>query len=240
MEAERGKLQLDFGKFSTWIGAEVADSQGNMTYTRSVLFYTQPVFHTGLRLDYAASDQVDLKLYAVNGWNNSVDNNAMKTFGATVTLMPTKDIAFYVGYIGGPESNEITTDAMGNAAKDPDANSKWKHLVDFIADLHFDKARVLINADYGTEKVVKDPEHGHSWYGVSGTFGYAISDSGQSRFAAATPAIPTATFSAKAERRRRSSTRRSPWPPRPRRTSSSSSSRASTARRSMARTMGSS
>ena len=28
----------------------------------------------------------------------------MKTFGATLTLMPTKDMSFYLGYIGGPES----------------------------------------------------------------------------------------------------------------------------------------
>jgi hypothetical protein len=73
-------LQIDFGKFDTWIGAEVADSQYNMTYTRSALFTTQPLFHTGVRVDVAASDQLDLKVYAVNGYNNSIDNNAMKTF----------------------------------------------------------------------------------------------------------------------------------------------------------------
>ena len=36
------KFQIDLGKFSTWIGSEVADSQYNMNYTRSALFFTQP------------------------------------------------------------------------------------------------------------------------------------------------------------------------------------------------------
>jgi len=47
-----GQVQLDLGKFDTWIGAEVADSQYNMT-TRAHPFLDAAVFHTGLRIDYA-------------------------------------------------------------------------------------------------------------------------------------------------------------------------------------------
>ena len=167
-----GQLELDFGKFDTWIGAEVADSQYNMNYTRSILFATQPLFHTGLRLDYAASDQLDIKVFAVNGWNNSLDNNSGKTFGASIGITPVKTMAFYINYIGGPEQNDLT--AMG--ALDPNANSHWRHLIDVVADLHFDQAHVLFNGDYGTEKILETPSTSVKWFGANLTLGYAVSD----------------------------------------------------------------
>ena len=84
------KFQIDVGKFSTWIGAEVADSQYNMTYTRSALFYTQPAWHNGIRIDLPLSDQLDLKLFAVQGVNRTLDNNAGKSFGAVVNSSPAR------------------------------------------------------------------------------------------------------------------------------------------------------
>ncbi len=170
-----GQVQLDLGKFDTWIGAEVADTQYNMTYTRSTLFNFQPLFHTGLRLDYAASEQLDLKLFVVNGWNNSVDNNSGKTFGASVGITPTKTMAFYLNWIGGPEQNDsLPANAMGVVRPVPDANSRWRHLIDLVADMHFDKARVLINADYGTEKLSDTVTA--KFFGANATLGYTVSD----------------------------------------------------------------
>ena len=176
-------LQIDFGKFDTWIGAEVADSQYNMTYTRSALFTTQPLFHTGVRVDIAASEQLDFKLYAVNGYNNSIDNNAMKTFGATAGITPIKDIAVYLNYIGGPEQNDLAPGMMGAPATIvPGANGRWRHLADVVADVRFGRGRVLANADFATEKLaagtlsMSDPEKSVSWYGGNLTFGYAVTD----------------------------------------------------------------
>ena len=172
-----GQLELDFGKFDTWIGAEVADTQYNMTYTRSTLFFFQPLFHTGLRLDYAVSDQLDLKLFVVNGWNNSADNNAGKTFGASVAITPQKTMAFYVNYIGGPEQNEFQPDAMGNLQLVQGTNSRWRHLIDGVADLHFDQAHVLVNVDFGTETFAAVPsDKSSSFVGGNVTVGYAVND----------------------------------------------------------------
>jgi len=180
---EGAPFQLDFGKFDTWIGAEVADSQYNMTYTRSALFTTQPLFHTGLRIDIPVSEQFDLKLYAVNGYNNSLDNNAMKTFGATVGLTPVKDVGVYLNYIGGPEQPDLAAGTMGGAPTVVSgANSRWRHLVDLVADFKFGHGHVLVNADYGTEKLAAgtiaptDPEKSVSWFGGNLTFGYAVTD----------------------------------------------------------------
>jgi hypothetical protein len=174
-----GAVTLDFGKFDTWIGAEVADSQYNMNYTRSVLFFTQPVFHTGLRLDFAVNDMFDIKLYAVNSGvpSHTQDNNSGKTFGATVGIVPAKDFAIYLNYMGGPEQDDaaVTTDAMGvtTVSAVEGTNSRWRHMGDVVADLHFDKARVLLNADYVSDYSGADK---HSFYGANATLGYAVND----------------------------------------------------------------
>jgi len=176
-------LQLDFGKFDTWIGAEVADTQYNMTYTRAAIFTTQPYFHTGLRVDIAVSEQFDLKLYAVNGYNNSIDNNAMKTFGASVGITPVKEIAVYLNYIGGPEQNDyVPATGMAGPMVVPGANQRWRHLGDVVADFKFGRGHVLVNGDYGTEKLAAgtlamgDPEKSVSWFGGNLTVGYAVTD----------------------------------------------------------------
>src|SRR5205814_2189816 len=141
--------------------------------TRSTLFFCQPLFHTGLRVDIPVNDQFDIKLFAVNGWNNSIDNNSGKTFGASLGITPQKTMAFYVNYIGGPEQTDTT--AMGAAV--PDADSRWRHLVDGVADLHFDQAHVLINADFGTEKFpLPTGDKSSSFFGGNLTFGYAVND----------------------------------------------------------------
>ena len=104
-------LQLDFGKFDTPFGSEVAESHLNMNYTRSMLFVSQPVFHTGIRANFAVADAFDFKLLAVNGWNNSVDNNTGKSFGAQANfhLKNADDadmLAVSLGYLIGPEHDD--------------------------------------------------------------------------------------------------------------------------------------
>ncbi len=104
-------ITLDLGKFDTPFGAEVADSHLNMNYTRSMLYASQPVFHTGLRASFAFTDVFDFRVLAVNGWNNSIDNNVGKSFGAQGTLhLPNADgdelLTASLGYLGGPEQDD--------------------------------------------------------------------------------------------------------------------------------------
>ncbi|MET0595384.1 MAG: outer membrane beta-barrel protein, partial [Polyangiaceae bacterium] len=177
-------LQIDFGKFDTWIGAESADTQYDLTYTRSALFTTQPYFHTGVRVDMPVTEQVDVRVYAVNGYNNSIDNNAMKTFGATVGLTPIKEVGLFFNYIGGPEQTDLAPPTMMGGAPSivPGANRRWRHLGDVVADLKFGHAHAVVNADVGTEKLAAatlastDPEKSVTWFGGNVTIGYAITD----------------------------------------------------------------
>jgi hypothetical protein len=120
---------LDLGKFDTLYGAEVAESHLNMNYTRSMLYASQPVFHTGLRGSFAFSDAFDVKVIAVNGWNNSIDNNVGKSFGAQLNfhLRDADDadlLGVSLGYLGGPEHDDTATITCDNGSVfDPQAKS---------------------------------------------------------------------------------------------------------------------
>ncbi len=156
------KLTLDFGKFDQPFGSEVADSQLNMNYGRSVLFwYVQPLFFTGLRATIPVADQFSLLAFAANGWNNSVDNNRGKSFGLQAMIKPADQLTMYIGYVTGPEQNDFGTTTVGTGATAttvsgdvPDANglSNWRHMVDFVADINPTKElRFLLNADWRSE-----------------------------------------------------------------------------------------
>lgn len=173
-------LSLDFGKFDTIYGAEVAESQDNLNYTRGLLYWLgQPLFHTGLRANWEIVPELTLRAIAANGINNSVDNNLGKSFGAQVTLSPIKELSIAAGWFGGPEQDDTATiDCAVGEAYDPDlgrcvpdpsstqartelvdrggANQleAWKHLVDLV--VHYQPTPTLqfwLNADYGTEGV---------------------------------------------------------------------------------------
>jgi hypothetical protein len=104
-------VTLDLGKFDTPYGAEVAESHLNMNYTRGMLFASQPLFHTGLRANFVVAEAFDFRLLAVNGWNNSIDNNVGKSLGAQATFHlrnadGSDTVTASVGYLGGPERDD--------------------------------------------------------------------------------------------------------------------------------------
>ncbi len=174
------KVTLDFGKWDQPFGSEVADSQLNMNYTRSVLFwYAQPLWFTGLRADYAVSDKLDTKVFMANGWNETLKVNRSYSFGAQAVLTAADGYVFYVGYVGGPQQQDFTlgNTAMGTTtvADVPGANDRWRHLVDFVADINPTKQlRFLLNADYRVEAVTDTLNE--TVYGANLVVKYAVSD----------------------------------------------------------------
>lgn len=141
-------VQLDFGKFDTPYGVEVAESQLNLNYTRSLLYWlAQPSFHTGLRANFVVSEAFDFRLLAVNGWNNSVDVNVGKTFGGQATFhLKNADgadtLSASIGYLVGPERADTAdiqctggdvftpTDPDGCAPPAPGSGSETEGTVD--------------------------------------------------------------------------------------------------------------
>src|SRR5881296_2763065 len=70
VSASHKKVQVDFGKFVTWSGAEVIETKDNWNYSRSILFsWAIPYYHFGVRTTWTATDKVALAGFVVNGWN---------------------------------------------------------------------------------------------------------------------------------------------------------------------------
>jgi len=154
-------LQFDVGKFVTQHGAEVIEAKDNWNYSRSILFaWAIPYYHTGVRASYAVNDKVTIAGAVVNGWNNVVENNERKTYGAQLILKPTASLTLVQNYMGGPEQ----------AGNDDD----WRHLSDTtVTYTATDALSLMVNYDYG-----RDTAAGQSvkWQGVGAYAKYVAND----------------------------------------------------------------
>ena len=148
------KLTIDVGKFVTQHGAEVIETAPNWNYSRGILFgFAIPFYHFGVRATYAASEQVSLAAFLVNGWNNVVDNNGGKTFGAQLIWTPSERFTFVQNYMVGPEN--------------ADDNDNMRHLFDSLltVGLH-EKVTFMTNFDYGMDEITGGGKV--HWIGAAG------------------------------------------------------------------------
>jgi hypothetical protein len=151
-------LTLDFGKFVTPLGAEVIESQNNWNYSRSILFgYAIPFYHSGVRATYAASDQLSISGYVVNGWNNTFETNSEKTFIGSVGLIPSDQVMWYGNIIAGKED-----DFDG----DGDEDMLWL----FDTSLTFQATPTITlmgNFDYGSASDFVATDEAGTWWGIA-------------------------------------------------------------------------
>ena len=145
-------VQFDAGKFVTQHGAEVIEAKDNWNYSRSLLFALAiPYYHSGVRATYAPTDKITVMANLVNGWNNVIENNSAKTFGAQVIFKPTAALSLAQNYMAGPEQADNTVD--------------WRQLSDTTVTYVVNpKLSVMGNYDYGTDTVAGARVH---WQGVA-------------------------------------------------------------------------
>lgn len=100
------KVTLTFGNFNTFLGYEVISPVGNFNYSTSYMFSYGPFSHTGLKVDYAISDDWSLMGAIMNGndlTNFNPTNNY--TFGAQIGFKGT-----YLNFLYGPQFQvDLTT-----------------------------------------------------------------------------------------------------------------------------------
>tara|TARA_R110002049_G_scaffold25018_5_gene88255 strand:+ start:3121 stop:4101 length:981 start_codon:yes stop_codon:yes gene_type:complete len=84
------KVTLTLGQFNTFYGYEVISPAGNFNYSVSYLFNAGPFSHTGLKVDYAASEDLSFMFAVTN------------PHGITAGANPTNDyqLGFQTGYKG--------------------------------------------------------------------------------------------------------------------------------------------
>jgi hypothetical protein len=81
------KIRFTAGQFNTFLGYEVISPVVNFNYTVSYLFNAGPFSHTGIKMDYAASEDLSFLLAATNAHAiSSIDGNASgdMQFGAQI------------------------------------------------------------------------------------------------------------------------------------------------------------
>lgn len=147
-------LTFDMGKFVTHLGAEVIESKDNWNYTRGLLFCCAiPYYHAGLRANYTVSDFLFVNGYVYNGWNNVIENNGMKTFGAQIGLTAIKPLPIILNWIG-PEK-------VAGAYED-------RQVYDLIATFNLsDTLAFAVNYDLGTQTSLVTGDD-QKWSGVAG------------------------------------------------------------------------
>ncbi len=70
------KVTVTAGQFNTFLGYEVISPAANFNYSVSYLFNAGPFSHTGVKLDYAASEDLSFLLAVTNGHGiSSADGN---------------------------------------------------------------------------------------------------------------------------------------------------------------------
>lgn len=96
-------VTFTIGQYGTHIGYELIDAPDNFNYSLSYLFGNGPFYHTGAKIDIAASDKVGFMAGIVNGWDALADYNDKKSIALQASLAPSDNFGIYLNWIGGDE-----------------------------------------------------------------------------------------------------------------------------------------
>jgi hypothetical protein len=157
-----GPLTVIAGKFVTLAGAEVIDPTKNTNFSRSLLFFSEPLTHTGIRATYAATDTLNLVVGVNNGWNTTSTSYGSKTAELGVAYTPNKVFALTAqAYVG----------------KEPSADA-LRTVVDAVATYNVTSALTLVgNVNWGKQDVQASTGlPNQDWTTFAGYLNYAIND----------------------------------------------------------------
>ena len=154
-------LELDFGRFVTFAGAEVIGTSNNWNYSRSLLFaWCIPYYNFGIRATAPVGSHFSTGVEMVAGWNNIVTGATYRTAGWTGAWAPNPKVTWTNTYYGGPDENT--------------ANRGMRNLYDTVVLLApAPKTSFCLNFDY-----LHDAPHytpAHQVYGVAGAAKFQLS-----------------------------------------------------------------
>lgn len=153
----RGALTLIGGKFTTLVGEEYSNPTSNTNFSRSLLFFAEPLTHTGVRATWAATSALNLVAGVNNGWNTTSTSYGSKTAELAAAFTPSKQLALNLqGYFG----------------KDPGVDAaRW--FVDFVGTYNLtDALSFALNYDWGKQQQRTGPDL--DWAGVAAYVNYAF------------------------------------------------------------------
>ena len=134
------KLAFTGGKFVTFQGIEVIEGPVNPTVSRGYLYGLAEAFtHVGAYATYTASEEIELRLGVINGWDLLIDNNENKSIISRLGVNLGDFLAFGISYYYGAEQHN----------SDDARNS-----IDLTGVTHIIPGVTLnFQGNYGTEKI---------------------------------------------------------------------------------------
>ena len=152
-----GAWTLIGGKFATLAGEEYSNPTSDTNFSRSLLFFAQPLTHTGVRATWAATDTLSLVAGLNNGWNTTSTSYGSKTAELGAAFTPTKQLALNLqGYFG----------------KVPGYDAE-RSFVDFVGTYSLtDALSFALNYDWGVQQQTVGPDL--KWNGFAAYVNYAL------------------------------------------------------------------
>ncbi|MEO1259090.1 MAG: porin [Bacteroidota bacterium] len=156
------KVSFTLGNFGTHVGYEVIDAPANINYSTSYMFSNGPFFHTGLKADFALSENFGAMVGVFNDTDTKIDEVDGKHFGAQLSY-EAGGLAAYLNFITGKEDDSNPDDEIRGTQVDLTATYQVT-----------DEFGLGLNT---TTKTVSGDESGDaSWFGAALYANYAFSD----------------------------------------------------------------
>ena len=102
------KVTLTAGNFGTHVGYEIIDASGNFHYSTSYMFSYGPFYHTGVKADFALTENIGAMVGIFDDTDNKFDVVDGKHIGAQLSY--SGDIGdIYLNYLGGKDGMDSTS-----------------------------------------------------------------------------------------------------------------------------------
>jgi hypothetical protein len=155
-----GSLTVIAGKYVTLAGAEVIAPTGNSNFSRSLLFYAEPMTHTGVRATLAVGNAVSLIAGVNNGWNTTSTSYGPKTVELGAAFTPGK---------------QFSLTAQAYVGKDPGFDAQ-KMLFDVVATINAtDALSFVVSYDRGRQEQAQGLPN-LDWNGIAAYANFALTD----------------------------------------------------------------
>lgn len=168
------KLTLTAGHFNTFLGYEVISPASNFNYSYSYLFNAGPFTHTGVKLDYAASEDLSFLLALTNPHNDTIAGSVAGHYqvggqigykGQFLNIVygavedypgaPTDNI--FIDYTGGFDINETLYLGINAALfKSNDGDSDYAGIALYIEKEFNDTFSLGLRSEYFEDRYLED------------------------------------------------------------------------------------
>lgn len=144
-------LTLTAGLFNSFIGYQSIYARNNLNYSRSYIADNAPYFMFGLGATYPVSENLQVGLYVINGYNYLSHQNDQPSYGTQVVWKPVSHLTVTENLYYGPDQSN--TDL-----------TFWRFFSDNIVEWKDGPLTLAASYDIGTENAAEQPGHPRTFW----------------------------------------------------------------------------